>query len=1648
MTNEANDQIDEGSYEVIRARLGALADDLKARADALNEQRKAAFGGVELSVIGNERVRTENNCVPCDIVMVQGRLLFGYNVFIGLKTETAVADVFSLHRFVETGDGFDVGAVSGDEAQLLEDPRFVQDFAELYRFYKTARLIRLSRNETTLLAVFQIGASVADVRVFRWRIDAQGAAHYLDNRGEREHQFPAQHDFEWTATGREHQISGAHPHISMLDQVFVETVGGDLTIKVEDNTESGLGIYTEPVDDPRQSLDDGLFEYAKVGSLIVLRITPYNEVSPRHFVYSTRARTVARIDAVGRACIELPEDHGVVFPGGYFLQDGRYKLFDGNFDDFEFETRLMSPNGEDVLYVFHHHESGEYSLFSYNLIRKEVANPLRCNGYSLFADGRMIIFQYHSDEPTRVHQMQIWQTPFVSREYAAAQPQRGGYLGKVGNADLVRGISDALSIRRMVQETEPSRRVYEDLIAAATRAIDGYHWLGHAQVGDLRSVLLELRSTAELIISEFDKVVAIRERAEQALADAVEAQAALVSSLRPDSFKDADQFMNALSRLRAQRGRLIGLRDLRYIDTERLSELEAEVAEQFEKVSDATLRFLADDAALTPVVSSLEVVLQKVADAATTVALEPLHQEVQRVHDGVTVLSEVVASLQSDDPTLRTRILERISEAFAQLNRVRATLQNRQKTLVGEEGRAEFAVQFQLFKQSVDSAITMASTPEACEEQLARLMLQLEELEARFSEFDEFLSDLTSVRDEVHEVFGQKKQQLLDERERRATNLMGAADRILGSVARRSAGFEHVDEMSGFFAADPMVQKLRDLAAKLRELGDNGKADEIESRLKKAAQDAQRGLRDKSELFEDGANVIKFGNHRFSVNTQPLELTVIPHQGTMALALTGTDFRQSVDDPEFAETASYWDQHLVSETPEVYRAEYLAYCLLQAGELTDLAHLAPLGDENDRQSPLMSLVRKYASERYDEGYERGLHDADASLILERLLTLQQSAGLLRHPAKRRCLAALGWAFLEDEDRQARLALRARSLGRLERSFGRGADAESRERLERELCDELQAFAQKHQLEGLGKHPTEFRASAAYLCAELSVDQPHFVTPMATIELLGEFNRDLEERGQRAALSEDLQSLGGDVGAQLELARAWLEAFMTTSKRNATAERVLEAACCLLTDGKLDRTSSAALTSAKVEGLLGQHPKIENGTLDLGLDEFLQRLSQFAMERVPAYRNYRALRAKIIERERERLRISEFLPKTLSSFVRNRLINEVYLPLIGDNFAKQLGAAGDAKRTDLMGLLLLISPPGYGKTTLMEYVASRLGLVFMKVNGPALGHGVTSLDPSEAPNVTARQEVDKINMALEMGNNVMLYLDDIQHTHPELLQKFISLCDAQRRIEGVWRGKTRTYDLRGKRFCVVMAGNPYTESGERFQIPDMLSNRADTYNLGDVLSGQAEAFALSYIENAITSNRVLSPLSMREQSDTYELIKRARGEEINTARLSHGYGAVELDEITATLQKLLRVQQVLLSINQQYIASASMDDRYRTEPPFKLQGSYRNMCKLAEKISPAMNDAELEALLADHYRGEAQTLTSGAEQNLLKLGELMGTLDAERAARWNDIKDAFRKERMLGGAEDDPVTRVTRQLSGVSDQLRGIRDALTTRSEAP
>ncbi len=1633
-----------GNYEVIRARLEEDARTLGTLANTLNDRRKEIFGGQELVVVGNERIRTEHNCVPRNIVNVQGRLLLGYNVRFALKKQIVVEDVFSLHQFEQTGDGFDL-SVTTEGNDFLSDPRFLIDFEELYRYYKDARLQTLRMHQGKLLTVFRIGERPEDIRAFRWEANPGQPLRYIDNRGERDHTFPPSHDFDWVKPSRDDHVLGPHSHINILDKVFVETVGGDLTIKVEDNTDDGQGIYREPVDDAHQSLDDAEIRYAEVGTLILLAMRPFGEEATRYLVFNTRTHDVKRIDAIGQACVSLPEDHGIIFPGGYYLRNGTSKVFDANPQGLIFKKMVKSPNGEDVLFVFHREDTGHYVILPYNLIRQEVASPIHGHGYTMYENGQMVVFRAESDEPTKVHPVQIWDTPFTSAEFAASNPVEGGYLGKVGNADLVRGISDVFAIQRAIANLQPSRQIFEDLVAACSRTLDHYHWIGHASVGGLKEAVDQTRRNAELIIDEFEKLQALQQKAQTALSNVQKDQDRVLLDARPDVCSSVQDFMTGMSALREQRGRLITLQDVRLIDRPALDAMEAKVVEQFDAMSQGCVQFLLGDGALSPILTEIADIEQRLDGIRRALELEPVTEQMDRTGSGLELLIEVIGGLEVGDPNERTSILENISEVFSQLNRVRAVLEGRRKVLLQSEAKAEFAAQFKLLGQGVSSALAMCDTPEKAEEQLSRLMVQLEELEGRFGEFEEYLEDIMVKREEIYEAFESKRQQLLEARQRRVASLHSSGERILEAVGRRAQSFKEPEKLASYFASDSMVLKLRKLSDQLMALGDSVKGEDLLSKLKSARQNALRGLRDRSDLFVGGGNVLQFGRHQFSVNTQPIELTIVPRGDDMAVHLNGTEFYEVITDPDFVATKTYWKQAVISETSAVYRGEYLAAIMLFAAERNEEGlSIAQLEKDHLSEEGLLARVRAFAANRYEEGYERGVHDADAAHILEKVIDLRHTAGLLRYPPVPRAAASLFWAFYDAEADRTAWQRQAQSLARMQKFL---PNQTAVERFGTLLVASMKPWLAEYAPSFAADLTDEdLQVAAEYLCEELATERPRFVLGAQAGALVDGLRAVLDSHSARQAFDDDMRALEGRLDARLGLARQWLQGLVRHSEDEGIRKLdflVEEAAVAMVTDRKLDREVSQAGTTVDVPQLLGQHPLIQDRVLHLRLDEYLDRLRHFVQHRVPGFRAYRAMRHAFVEKERKRLRVDEYKPKVMTTFVRNRLINEVYLPIIGDNLAKQVGSVGEGKRTDTMGMLMLISPPGYGKTTLMEYVASQLGLVFMKVNGPSLGHEVTSLDPSEAPNATARQEVEKINLSFEMGNNVMLYLDDIQHTDPEFLQKFISLCDGTRRIEGIWNNRTRTYDLKGKKFCVVMAGNPYTETGAKFQIPDMLANRADTYNLGDILGGREDLFALSYVENAITSNPALAPLATRDQADIYRLVRMAQGEAVDQTQFSHDYSAGEIQEYVSLLKMMFACRDTLLKVNLEYIRSAAIDDEYRTEPAFKLQGSYRNMSKLAEKLVSALNADEVNRLIEDHYVGESQTLSGGSENNMLKLAEMRGTLSVEQAERWSAIKKDFARNKLMGGGDDDPVARVTGTLAGLGEQIEAIGSALAS-----
>ncbi|MFF3840437.1 DNA repair ATPase [Streptomyces sp. NPDC001930] len=1584
-------RIDQDTYAVLRDRLTAQANELTRRATALNTARTVEFGSGELALTGTDRIRTDHNCLPQDVVAGgDDVLLFGRHTSSAGRAEASVPDVFALYdRDLRP---LPDSAVPG----LLDDPGFVREFTALHRYFRGAHLLRLRRVEDRLLAVFQTGEQAHDLRVLRWSIGPSGDTTFLDAQGERDHVFPPSHDVDWVETTRDDHRLGRHPHISIDDRVFVSTVGGTLTLKTEDDTETGEGIYTEPVEEPLQALADAEVAHATVGALILVRVRPYKEETRRHLVFNTLTGTVVRLDSIGQACLRLPEDEGIVFPGGYCLASGPVKTFDTNTAELTFERAIRSPDGEDILFAFHSQEAGRSLLLPYNLIRKEIANPVSCRGYALLDDGTMIVLRAEDEEPGRVHPVQSWRTPYVADTHVA--PPGEGPLARIGNADLVRGISDCLSIARQATELTPAGEVYAALVAACERAHDVHHWLDAPETGDLHSPLAELRATAAQILDEFEAVTTLTRQATEALAEADRRITRLVRRIRGEAPATAEEWISRITELRKAQGHLLTLKEMRHADTNSIDALAGDVEADITSAAQRAVGFLRREDAFTVHHTDAERLAAEAGKLSTVAQAGPVGDRLDEHVLGLRTLSEIVAGLDIGDATVRTSILERIADVLGALNRARAVLTSRRAELLDREGRAEFAAELALLGQAVTGALAASDTTERCDDQLGRLLIQLENLESRFAEHDGFLADIAAKRTEIHDAFTGRKQSLQDARARRAERLAESAGRVLETLARRASTLGDLDEVHTYFASDPMVAKARRIADDLRELGDQVRAEELDGRLTAARQEAGRALLDRTDLFSDGGDTIRLGRHRFAVNRQAPELTLVPYEDTLAFALTGTDYRAPVTDPDFAATRPYWDRTLPSESPEVYRSEHLAARLL-----------AEHGVGGPASADLDALARRTAEAAHDEGYERGVHDHDAAAILKAVLQLHESAGLLRYPAAARAAAQTFWAHSTTPEARGQWTRRAISLTQARDLFGTASAVDG---LRRELAQEIGDAT-----------------AASYLIDELASRPPGFAVSVAARTLLDTFRRTVGTTAYDDALA-----VLTEPDARRQLAEAWLTSYVSASGEPLDEGVLAEAVAVELTP-ELDRYETGAPTTATVTGLLGTHHRVRGGVLRLRLDEFLSRTRAFADLDVPAFRAYRQQRTELVTAERARLRVAEYRPRVMSSFVRNRLVDEVYLPLIGDNLAKQIGAQGDARRTDSHSLLLLLSPPGYGKTTLIEYVADRLGLLLVKVDGPALGQHTTSLDPAEAPDAAARRELEKIAFALSAGNNVLLYVDDIQHTAPEFLQKFIPLCDATRTLSG--------HDLRGKRFAVCMAGNPYTESGRLFRVPDMLANRADVWNLGDVLTGKEDAFALSFVENALTSHPVLSPLGGRDRADL-ELLIRLAGDDptARRERLTHPYAPAELDRVLAVLRHLLTARATVLAVNEAYIASAAQSDDARTEPPFRLQGSYRNMNRIAARISPAMNETELAAVIDDHYTAEAHTLTTEAEANLLKLAALRGTLTAAQAARWAEVTAAYTRTRALGGSAEDPLARAVAALGLLADRITAVEAAIT------
>ena len=1591
-TTTINIQMDSGAYEVILQRLQTQKNKLLENIALLNKDRKEVFGATSFELLANLRINTSNNCIAKDIVALGDHCIFGYNVQFGLKQDIDISDAFSFYYF--DGNEFIV-----KELSILQDEVFITEFKNLYKYFRNASFSRFHVKGNILYMVFQQTANVQDIKAFKWLIE-DNQLRFIDGRSAGEIKYPPQHDFEWTKATRDMQRTGKSPHISILDRVFVETINGDLTIKIEDNTDTGKGIYHEDVEQKDQTLDDSEIHFADLGNIILLRIKPYQETE-RYFIYNDKLKTVTRVDTLADAGLQLPEAQGILLSNGYYLQNGEHKIFERKLENVKFSERIDGPNGEDFLYVFYEEISHSYILLAYNVIEQNVQTPIFCNGFTIFENGKLAYFLSESD-PTRHHLIQVWQTSFT-KEMQLNDALSQHPLYKIGNKSIVHAMAEIRELLVLLDQQDNYEGLYDDILDKSRTIYDSYFWIQDNSLYKFAEALTDLKQIAANAIDEFKKVVEMRANAAKLMADADKKVQKLLFDVRTSKKETLQDYVKLLSALRMLRGELISLKKVAYVDIDALEKHE----------------FLLREDALDPYKLQIQQLGESLAKASKVIEIKELEKQSTEIALALEMLIDIVNQLKIDDASHTTTIIENISQLFSQLNQLRAQLQNRRNELNKKESEAEFQAQITLLDQSIINFLDMADTAEKADEYLSKLSIQLEEIEMRFAEWNEVQAKTAEKRQMLYDTFEARKVQLTEQKNKRATQLQQAAERIINGVKNKTKNLETETEINAFFSSDLMVDRARQIAAELMQMEDAAKSEEIQQQLLVSQQEAIRNLKDRTELYVEGSQVLAMGKYRFAIQSQNIALTLTNRNGTYYYHISGTSYFEPVNHPPLDDLKEVFDQEYISENKDVPRAVYLAWRILQQNEF------AVTVSENELQQQISNYITQHPA----EGYVKGVHDKDGLALASNWIQLRNSLGNLRYLPEERAFAQLFWKYLPKQEKED-FTQKIVAVKFLKDHYQQQKEIQL---FIQDAANKLQSFLNNE----FGAVKIDVITAATYL---YSKPPDSILISKTNHEVYQLFKDHLKKDFIDKKYETYMQELKDNPAMLWALVESWLHRFATKQQINLSTDLVTEIVALLISEND----NQIEIEQHHHEVVVKNLQSINSGGKNFNLDHYRwsRILKDYETRIVPQFEQLLLIKRTLLDNKNKTLRLENFKTEVLTSFVRNQLINQVYFHIIGANFAKQIGEAGNAKRSDRSGLLLLISPPGYGKTTLMEYVADRLGLVFIKINGPSLGHSITSVDPAEAKDAAAKSELQKLNLALEMGDNVMLYIDDIQHCNTEFLQKFISLADGQRRMDGVFAGEPKTYDLRGKRFALVMAGNPYTESGDIFKIPDMLANRADIYNLGDMTAVNRESFEMSMLENALMANTRLRKLAQSGVENLYKLVAYIQDPERNLPNLEGNFSASEIQDMMQVVKHALQARTTVLKVNEAYIRSAGIMDAFREEPPFKLQGSYRNMNKILGSIIPIMNPAEVTELVLTHYKNESQTLTKDAESNLLKLKEIMRLLTKEETARWDDIKKEYKKYRMLKGlADQDKFSQIIAQMNQFVDGLEGIKEVL-------
>lgn len=354
------------------------------------------------------------------------------------------------------------------------------------------------------------------------------------------------------------------------------------------------------------------------------------------------------------------------------------------------------------------------------------------------------------------------------------------------------------------------------------------------------------------------------------------------------------------------------------------------------------------------------------------------------------MLFELMVGLKVDDVIVCICVVELILVLYGCFNQVCVCVDQCCRLFGLVEVVVQFVVQFVLFLQLIISVLVLFIDFECVDEQLLCLLVQLEELESQFGEYEQFFGDILSKCEELVEVFEMYKQVLLDDCQCKVCLVLDVVNWIFDGLVRCIECFVIVDEFNVFFVGDLLIFKLCELVECLCMLYDNVKVDDIEVWLKGVCDQVVCQLCDCSDLYEVGGNVVWFGLcYCFSVNMQVLDLILLLCGDVLVIYLIGIDFLEILYDLELDVFKLFWLVIFDLELFMLYCGEYLVgSLLLVVQEGCDGFDLVVLQYDVVNLEVLDQCVCVFVVLCYCEGYECGIYDYDVVLILCVLLFLQ------------------------------------------------------------------------------------------------------------------------------------------------------------------------------------------------------------------------------------------------------------------------------------------------------------------------------------------------------------------------------------------------------------------------------------------------------------------------------------------------------------------------------------------------------------------------------------------------------------------------------------------------------------------------------------